>query len=451
MVRNRKAKLSLLVAAGLLVTAGCASESAPQDASGDTASGDTALVAIDIPQVTVNFVNKPYFDHSQGSIGVEMGFFEDAGITISPDPYGGVVNAGDAVSVFASGRYDVMSASAQLLLPAAESIPPYKAFVLADLFVGYAVMAQPDAGYKSVQEFVDDGLDRGAALSAAAAQLSGKTFAYPSDAAIRGFIDQVFLAGGIEISDVKSLVTDESQTVQAMETGAADFQTGGVPSHLTLGAGGFKSIITSGDVAAAAEASPESSALTAVFYDGWVASDEWLENNHDTVLRLASVSFRINDYILNSTDEALAIHVPFLNSIAGTDFSLDTGRVAYESLHPFLSVDDMVAVFEDENSPLNEKYVLGSAILQAEVSGALPAGKYNVESFSIAKDIFAELMQLRSDAERDILLVKEAIAADAVSDSVQATGYLENAEKFMGYFNYLDSSRFAAAAAALIK
>ena len=56
----------------------------------------------------------------------------------------------EASAVFASGRVDVMSASAQLFLPAAPTLPPYKVFHYADIFQGYAIMAQPDGGGKIV-------------------------------------------------------------------------------------------------------------------------------------------------------------------------------------------------------------------------------------------------------------------------------------------------------------
>lgn len=409
-------------------------------------SGTPDLAATDadgIPEVQVRFANEPYFDHSQSIIGTEKGYVKDVGITLDPSPSGATVNSSDLVSIFASESYDVVSASAQLLLPAAKTLPPFKIFSIADIFQGYAVMAQPDAGYSSVEEFEAQGQDPSEAIASAIKQLEGKRFVYPADAVIKGFIDQALSAADLTVGDVQSMVTDESQTVQAMEAGNADFQVGGVPSHLSLESAGFKSILTSGDLAKMAKPSADSAELTAVFHDGWVATDKWLDANHDTALRLASVSLRINQMINDSPDEALAIHTPFLNSIAGTDFDVETGKAAYETLNPFLTFEDLDSTFNDSSNPLNEQYVLGAAIKQVEADGVFDEGEYAVSNFTVAGKIYGELQKLKGQAESDIATVEAAIAAGEVDDEAGAQSAIDKAKQYNGYFDFLDGARFA--------
>lgn len=430
----RKITLAAAVLATLaVVTSGCSAQANPPRQANKGG----------IPQVTVRFGNEPYFDHSQASIGVHEGFFKDVGITLAPAPNGATVNSGDVTSIFASNTYDVLSGSAQILLPAAGTLPPFKIFSLADLFQGYSIMAQPDAGYKSVAEFQKSGLSHGDAVAAAVRQLKGKRFAYPPDAAIKGFINQALSSGGLTVGDTQSNVTDESQTVQAMRSKAADFQVGGVPSHLTLQSDGFKSIVTSGDIAKAAKPSVDSAALTAVFNDGWIATDDWLKSNHDTALRMASVSLRINQMIHDSPDKALAIQLPFVNSIAGTKFDAKTGQVAYDTLDPFLTFKDLNATFNDAASPLNEKYVLGAAIKQAEGNGALPKGKYSASSFSVAAKIYNELVSLKAKSEADIATVQKAIDTGKATDVAAAKAAVKQASTYDNEFDFLDGSRAA--------
>ena len=274
---------------------------------------------------------------------------------------------------FASGRVDVLSGSAQLLMPATDRLPPFKMFFFADIFQGYAILAQPDGNYTSFTEFIDQGMSPDEAFQAAVGQMRGKIFAYPPEAAIKGFIDLSLAKGGVTLADMETNVAEDSANVALMQGGRADFQVGGVPSRLTLESAGFKPILTSADLAQYAEASTDSAELRAVFHDGWLATDEWLEANHDTALSMASVGFRINAFINSNPEDAMAIHTPFLNSVAGTDFDNSIAAVAYESLHPFLPFEEQEAWHLDrgESAERRVRHRLRDQALRG--AGRLPA------------------------------------------------------------------------------
>ncbi len=397
--------------------------------------------APEIPQVTVTFGHEPYFDHTQAIIGIEQGWFSDVGITLAPDNQGIVVGGDEALAVFASGRVEVLSGSAQLLMPAADRLPPFKMFFFADIFQGYAILAQPDGNYLSFSEFIAQGKEPDAAFQAAVGQMAGKIFAYPPEAAIKGFIDLSLAKGGVTLSDMETNVAEDSANVALMQGGRADFQVGGVPSRLTLESAGFKPILTSADLAQYAQPSAESVELRAVFHDGWLATDEWLAANHDTALRLASVGFRVNAFINDSPDEAMAIHTPFLNSVAGTDFDSSIAAVAYESLHPFLSFDDQEAWHTDPESPLSGEYVIGSAIKLYEEQGVFQPDQHAWTDFSIAHQIYQELVDYRDRASA-IIAELDAAGAEGAAD------LLAEAKRNLEIMNYLDAFRFAEAAQA---
>lgn len=398
--------------------------------------------APEIPQVTVTFGHEPYFDHTQAIIAIEQGWFEEVGITLAPDNQGIVVGGDEALAVFASGRVEVLSGSAQLLMPAADRLPPFKMFFFADIFQGYAILAQPDANYTSFTEFIEQGMEPDEAFQAAVGQMAGKIFAYPPEAAIKGFIDLSLAKGGVTLGDMETNVAEDSANVALMQGGRADFQVGGVPSRLTLESAGFKPILTSADLAQYAQASADSAELRAVFHDGWLATDEWLAANHDTALRLASVGFRVNAFINDSPEEAMAIHTPFLNSVAGTDFDNSIATVAYESLHPFLPFDEQQAWHLDPESPLNGEYVIGSAIKLYEEQGVFQPGQHTWSDFSVAHEMYQELVDYRDRASALIDEVDAAGAEGAVAD------LLEEAKRNFEILNYLDAFRFGEAAQA---
>jgi ABC-type nitrate/sulfonate/bicarbonate transport system substrate-binding protein len=395
----------------------------------------------DIPQVQVRFSHSPYFDHTQSIIGLKQGWFKDVGITFVPNAIGIVTLAEDANAVFASGRIDVQSTSAQFFLPSAKTLPPYKIFVYADIFQGYAMMGQPDANLKSFTEFRAEGKSPDEAFKATMGQMKGKRFAFPTEAAIKGFIDLALQKGGLTLSDVEAVgAPGDPANVAMMEAKRADFQVGGVPSRLTLQIAGFKPILTSGDLAAYATASADSTELRAIFQDGWVATDAWINANYETVLRLASVCYRINQFINDHPNAAADIHTPFLNSVAGTNFKNDVAKIAYSGLDPFGTFDQQAAWILDDKSPLNAKYVIGSAIKLYEEKGLFKPGELTWDQFTIVPKVYHDLLQYRAKTD-------EALSKIGSSPSAEAAPLVEKAKAFYAAFDFLDAYRFASVAA----
>jgi ABC-type nitrate/sulfonate/bicarbonate transport system substrate-binding protein len=396
--------------------------------------------APEIPQVSVLFGHEPYFDHTNAIIGLDQGWFEEVGITFEPDGVGIVVGGDEALATFASGRLEVLSGSAQVLMPGAKNLPPFKVFFYSDIFQGYAIMAQPDGNYTSFAEFVEQGMSPDEAFAATMAQMKGKTFAYPPEAAIKGFIDLALDKGGITLEDMQTNVAEDSANVALMQAGRADFQVGGVPSRLTLESAGFKPILTSGDLAQYAQPSADSVELRAVFQDGWLATDEWLDANYETALRMAGVGFRINEFIATNPDEAMAIHTPFLNSVAGTDFDNSIAKVVYDSLDPFVTFEGQEGWHLDPENPLNAQYVIGSAIKLYEEQGVFQKDEFSWDDFTIANKVYQDLIDYRDQAGA---IIEEL---DGASVTGEAADLLAQAKHHYEIFNYLDAFRFAEAA-----
>ncbi len=398
-----------------------------------------------IPEVSVSFGHEPYLDHTHGIIGMEKGWFGDVGITITPEPNGDVVSSENTVGVLAAGTYDVLSGSSVLFLSAYQGIPPFKAFVHGDIFQGYAIMAQPDAGYKTVQDFIDEGMEPTEALGEAAKQMEGKKFAYPPEGAIKGFIILVLEKAGMTLDDVRSIVAEDAKTSALMVAKEADFQVGGVPSRLTLESEGFLPIITSGDLAQHATPSPESVELRAIFHDGWISQDSWIDENYDTMLRMSSVMYRITEFMNTNQEEAISIHLPFLNSAAGTSISPEATVVVYESLDPFITFEDQAGWYLDENNPLHYSNVTGSHIKMYEEQELFEPGEVSVEDVSIAEKVYKEFLDMQEQSNQ-LMAEAEAIISGSSQDMTQAQELLDQAKFYYDVYNFLDSMRFAEAA-----
>ncbi len=394
----------------------------------------------EIPRVDVRFGHEPYGDHTQASIGVKMGWFDQVGINLVDG--GKVIANENTIPVFASGQVDVMSGSVPLFLGATRQLPAFKYFFYADMFLGYALMAQPDKGYKSVEEFVAAGASPDQAIKQAVQQMRGKKFGYPAEMAIKGFINLALERGGLSLSDLHGVVAEDSRTAAMMISGDLDFEVGGVPAHLTLQSKGFKPIITSADLASSAKPSADSEELRAVFHDGWGALDKWVKEHYETVLRLSSVGWRINQFIHDHEDEAMDIHIPFLNQAAGTNFDKNTFRVVYSSLDPFVPFDQQSDWYNNDSSPMNEKYVIGSHIHGFEQKGFFKPGEFKVEDFSIAGKVYNEMVAHKKAADNQIKQA-QGLVGDATP---KAKELLDEATKFYSAFDFFDADRFSSAA-----
>jgi len=408
--------------------------------TGSENSRGAAPAVPEIPRVNVSFGHEPYGDHTQAIIGVKKGWFDQVGISLVDG--GKVISSESTIPVFASGQVDVMSGSVPLFLGATRQLPAFKYFFYADMFLGYALMAQPDKGYKSVEEFVAAGSSREQAIKQAVEQMRGKRFGYPAETAIKGFISLALARGGLSLSDVHGVIAEDSRTAAMMISGDLDFEVGGVPAHLTLQSKGFKPIVSSADLASSAKPSADSEELLAVFHDGWGASDKWIKDRYDTVLRLSSVGWRINQFIHDHEDEAMDTHIPFLNQAAGTNFDKNSFRVVYHSLDPFVPFDQQSDWYNSDTNPMNEKYVVGSHIRSFEKKGFFKPGEFKVTDFSIAAKVYNEMAAHKQASEKQI---KEA--QDLVGDATpKAKELLNEATKQYGSFNFYDADRFSNAA-----
>lgn len=437
--------LLVIVFTASIILGACSGQREDSDAGNQETkkSGNGGPEIPEIPEVRVEFGNEPYMDHTQMSIATMQEWTKDIGITITPDPSGRNIPAENCIPIFSSGDVDVISGSVPLFLGASKQMPSFKQFANADIFQGYAIMAQPDAGYKNVKEFMDEGMTSDEAIKAAIKQIKGKKFAYPSETAIKGFINLCLERGGLKEGDFESVIAEDSKTVAMMTAEQVDFETGGVSARLSLETTGYKSIITSADLAEFAEPSPESEELRAVFYDGWLAQDEYIEENYDTILRLTGLNWRINHLINEEPEKALEYHLPYLNSAAGTTMDEETGMATYTSLDPFITFEQTETLFDDTN-PLSDGNIIGSYIRMWEEQGYFKEGEVKVEDYSIVKQVYDDMVQYKKSAETKLQEVKDKVGDQ---DLTTTNEMIEKAEYHLSIFNFLDASRFADAAA----
>lgn len=413
--------LICLVMVSAMLLAGC-SQSTGKTESQDSSKGE-------IPKVKLKFATEPYPDHTVPYIGIEQKFFEDVGIELETVDS---IDADKVPSVLVAGTYDFASDAPLLFIPSMGQ-GEFTTFAFSNLFLGYSVMA-PE-GTKTYSDFVDEGMSGEEAIKAALGQMKGKIFTYPSESAIKPFIDLCFQKAGMTLDDVENEVIDDSNGVALMLSGRADFKVGGVPSAATLASNGFVPILSAKDIVESAEASIDSEEVRSILHNGWTTTKKWADENHDTVLRLASVCFRINQYVNDNPEDAAKIHVNYVNSLAGTEFSEEEVQGLYSTSIPLYTWEMQVPWFEDEEDPLYWEYEIGSTLKMYESEGLFKEEEYKPSDIVSADGVYKELKELKTQAEENL---------EKLSDvEGEAAELKEKAEYQYSIFNYLDAKNFS--------
>ena len=407
-----------------------------------------------IPEVEVKYGHALTIDHTYAVIGMEKGWFEELGIKILPEPYGKVLSPTERAAALVSGSVDIVSGSAAALIPALKQAPNLRFFVIADIFQGYAVLANPELGLKSYSEFIQEGFDKEEALRMTVEQFRGKKWTWEDVPQTFAFIQLVLSKANMTSKDVEGMPVPDAKTIDLMLPGHADLQTGTAIGRIMLEGKGFKPILTIGDVVGASttEAGSLPREYEAIYFDGWNTTSDFWEKQHDTVLRMASVCFRIIDFMKKNEDEALNIHVPFMNSVTGSNLTIEEGRIIYNSLDPFFTFEEQYDWYYDKNDPFYYTKEVEVKINMYVEKGLYEPNEINVESIAINHLVYQELYDLKLKSEKTISDTKNLNTNNKSAEMIkQANELLQKAEYFYNAYDFLDSYQFAKAAYDLLR
>jgi ABC-type nitrate/sulfonate/bicarbonate transport system substrate-binding protein/predicted CopG family antitoxin len=416
----------LLVIGSLLPAAAC--ETKPGDARGADSTG----VILQSPPTPVRFGMLPYGDHTYAIIGAKLGWFEDVGIALDHR----LIKVEEIIPSLRQGTLDVVSTPPGILFAAHDNAPNLVSFVFGDLFQGYAIMAQPNDNVRSYSDFVAEGMAPDAAIRATVQQMRGKRFAYPTEAAIQPFIDLVLEKGGLSRTDIRAAVLDDPLTVNEMRKRRADFQVGGVPSRLVLQREGFRPILSSVDLARGAAPTPNSPELTSILQNGWAASKNYYDRNRVTILRLASVNYRIMKFINDYPDSAIALHMPYLSEVSGQQFGPEEGRIIYQDLDPFVTFENQREWFHNPRNPLYYANLNGSILNSFIAQGIFRNPAPAVETVIYADDVYRELERLKGSADSIFRVLNRGTTNSS-------RRLISEARRQYGFYNYFDAERLA--------
>lgn len=176
---------------------------------------------------------------------------------------------------------------------------------------------------------------------------------------------------------------------------------------------------------------------------GWQTTEKYLNENHDTVLRFASVVFRIIDSVLKDPEGTLPDQTTYLERVTGTDIGVAGLTKVLTEIDPLTPFDEQAGYWTDKSSRFYFKKLYEPQIKAAQEGGVLPKGKqFKAEDLIVAGKYYEELVALKDEYDK---LVNEV---DEGSLSGESKELAEAAAKQYAAFNYLDAVRLLKEASA---
>ena len=398
---------------------------------------------VQIPKVSIRIGFSAFADHNISSIGIMNGWFEEVGITLGPGKFGVRSLSPQVIPRLVSDEVDIHTWYGSLQVQMLDRVPQVKQFTFSDTYIGTYMLAAPNSGAKTVSQLVTEGVPFETAMKQAMAQMKGKRVAIDNTGAHRVFLDAIFELGGMTYKDVELTALEDARIIFLGRGGNIDFASpGGAVQNVVMIQDGWYPVVSVEDLIQGLPLG-DFRGVGSIGHTGYATTDAYFRENFDTVLRMASVMFRIidniNEDIANNTDHALKLEVPVIEAAAGTKLGVEGLRTIFKTLDPMKSFEDQAEYWLDQDSPFHYWNVYKPQIHAAQQGGLLPKDKkFSPDDAFTAPYVYRTLLQYRR--WYDQLTPKAAgLSGDRAKLAEQAAVHYKDR-------NYLDAFRMLDAA-----
>ena len=404
-----------------------------------------AQTAPTIPSATVRLGCNPYGNHAWVVLAAREGFLKDVGITLDP-PEPKVLLEEQSIPQLENHEIDASTLYLGNVTAAIDKIPNIKPFFIYSYWIGNMILVAPDSGIKTVDEFIAEGLSWKDASSKAMAQLKGVDVVVPPNPSTYPWMNFAYAFAGLKMEDSNIIALDDPKAVQLALSGGAKAASpgGGVQIYQLQKQAGWKILMSTGQMLKYVKNGPGSDINNLLNYDCLVTTQEYLDQNHDTALRLCSALYRTIDYMFGPHQtEALAAYAPFINAAAGSDLDASAIKYIFEQLDPFLYWKTQQSIWQDPNYPLYYKNIYTYQLDAYKKAGTIADKDYDLDDFFQAKKLWEEMNAQKT--KYDDLAAKVATAGNVSDDRKKL---LDEAKSQYDGYNFLDAVRFLQAALA---
>jgi ABC-type nitrate/sulfonate/bicarbonate transport system substrate-binding protein len=400
---------------------------------------DKASAGTDVPKVEVSLGMRPVANDLIFVAGINLGYFKDVGITITPTPNGRKVTFDQTIPLLVNKEVNLQAWYPPDAVAAMDSVTNVRFIGFADLFQGFAILAKPGSGMKTVNDFMKTGLSFEDAMKQTVAQLKGQTFVTAPNIDNRIFLDTVFKLGGIDMTnDTKLTITPDPNALQLASNGQITFMSpDGAPFTAQLEGNGWIPLVTPVDVLTNMKGG---SAAALVGTPGVAADAQWIKDNPETVLRFLSVMFRIIHDEKAEPEKVLGSMLDYVNAFAGTTLDIKGLKLTIDALSPLSDFEFQKNYCDNKDSALYYKTAFDAAAKFNMDKGVLQNSSYDADNLVWACDTYHDLVALKDASDKLTASLGSATLKPAQADLVKS------AKQYYDNFDYLDSYRLLKAA-----
>jgi ABC-type nitrate/sulfonate/bicarbonate transport system substrate-binding protein len=398
-----------------------------------------------IPTATVRLACNAYGNHAWVVLAGRKGFLKDVGITLDP-PEPKVVLAEQSITQLENSEIDVSTIYLGNVTAAIDKLPNIKPFFIHSFWVGNSILVAPDSGFKTVDEFIAEGLPWEEASRKTMAQLKGVDIVVPPNPSTYQWMNFAYSFAGLKMEDSKVIALEDPKAVQLAISGGVKVASpgGAVQIYQLEHQAGWKLLMGTSQMVKYVKGGAGTTINNLLNYDCMILTQKYLDEHHDTVLRLCSALYRTVDYMFGPEQmTALAEYAPFINANAGSELDASSIKFIYEVLDPFLTWKDQERLWTDKSSPLYYESLYKYQLDALKKAGTIAKKDYDLDDFFQAKKIWTEMNAQKTKADELTTKVKSggklSSERQRLVDAAQA--------QYKGY-NFLDAVRFLEAALA---
>ena len=424
-----------LVAAALVLVAavsGCSltsSDSSPEEAALDLPTDLEPEPGTAIPQHTVAVGFTPYGDGLVGVAAENRGYFEEVGITFSQDN-GIQADFSESFTPLLNGQVEIASGYMPFFTQQIDTVTNLRTFMLSNVYLGTRVLA-PAGRYQTVDELMEQGQTFEEAAATVMEQLRGRRVVMP-DGVDPTFFNLALEQAGMTQGDVDVVRMSNPDIVRTAQAGDTDFAApDGAVQISQLQQAGWEAVITIEQVI---DALPDQTLDVRNVHTGYLTTTEYAEENYNTLLRFASVMYRISAELEADPVAVAADFTDYLNSYTGSSLSVqEVAGMFSNGLYSFRTFDTATDFLgPDSDSPYYFAETSQAQIATLRENDVL-LRDHDVDDLSIAATVYEDLRDYREEAER---LIAEAPEGELRTQ----------AQTYFDHYNFLDAYRFALAA-----
>ncbi|MCY4370581.1 MAG: ABC transporter substrate-binding protein [bacterium] len=344
----------------------------------------------DAPLVTVRINGGPFYPFNLWAASKELGIADELNIELDISSQGFFPTA-----ALKRGEFEVIASCPACAFGVYESIPEFRNWITSYQWRGFQVIgrADPDTGAAVHKPWIDFFVDAGGDLEQAnrdfSASLAGRSFAIwdpGSIATLKALLEQ----GDLTLDDVEIIgFADINVASTSFIAGEGDYHMGdSIQMHRMLTAPDLRDKFVS--------AAPfQAFGATGLWYSTFASTQDWLDANEETALRLLAIWYRTTRYLHNRTDDVLPPMHEAVRRAGGVIVSDEDLIAELFNIEDYVRFQDAWDHYFADGSPTNMDLSIAHAHKNAVEAGTAPADS-DWRIFEVEKDWFAKL-QARPD------------------------------------------------------